>query len=197
MNVLSSIRTYLDHTETRLNRTFGNKSEEYKLFKLLTSEAFDSHFAYRFLSKLRNYSQHCGLPVGSICMKDGKQGFKLELILLRDHLLGNFKSWGAIVKPELLNQEEEFDILSLLEQKVFLLNQVNQKISAVLLEKLSTQGSQLLSLIVETQEKGKGIPCLLKVGGAIDNPQMEMKWFPYSVISKLTGIKLNVKYTGE
>lgn len=197
LNLLSSVRTYLDHTETRLKRTFGDKSEEFELFKKLTSECFDDHFAYRFLSKLRNYSQHCGLPTGSISITDDINGHSLKLSLVRDSLLNDFDSWGSIVKPELLKQNEEFDVFPLLEKKAELLNDVNTKISSSLLKKMTNQGNHLLELISETQIKGAGIPCLLKISGHIDNPTMQMKWFPYDIISKSTGVKINMVYSGE
>lgn len=197
LNLLSSIRTYLDHTETRLKRTFGDTSAEFELFKKLTAECFDNNFAYRFLSKLRNYSQHCGLPTGSINITDNIKGHSLKLSLVRDNLLKNFDSWGSIVKPELQKQNEEFDVFPLLEKKAELLNDVNNKISSALLKGLTNQGNHLLELISETQIKGGGIPCLLKISGHIDNPTMQMKWFPYDIISKTTGVKINVAYRGE
>jgi hypothetical protein len=197
LNLLSSIRTYLDHTETRLKRTFGDTSEEYLQFKTLTNVCFDNHFAYRFLAKLRNYSQHCGLPTGSISISNEESGHSLKLSLVRDSLLKNFDSWGAIVKPELQAQNEKFDIIPLLKNKTLLLRDVNQKISLSLIKKLTTQGNHLLDLIIETHDKGQGIPCILKISGHIDNPTIQMKWFPYDVISKITGVKINTVYTGE
>jgi hypothetical protein len=197
LNLLSSVRTYLDHTETRLKRTFGDNSSEYKLFKRLTNECFDNHFAYRFLEKLRNYSQHCGLPTGTISLTEDEKGHTLKLSLLRDSLLKNFDAWGSIVKPELQMQNAEFDIISLLEKKVELLKEINQKISSSLLKKLTNQGNHLLDLMNETQNKGTGIPCLMNISGPIDSPKLEIKWFPYKVISKITGIEINLIYTGE
>jgi len=191
LNLLSSIRTYLDHTETRLKRAFTEKSPEYELFKKLTSESFDNHFAYRFLAKLRNYSQHCGLPTGSIKLTEDQNGHSLKLSLVRDDLLKNF-DWGAIVKPELQIQDDEFDIFSLIETKISLLRNVNEKLSRLLLEKLKNEGENLLNLIIETQKKGNGIPLLLNISGNIDNPTMQMRWFPFEVISLITGTKLNV-----
>jgi hypothetical protein len=151
LNLLSSVRTYIDHTETRLKRTFGDKSEEFNLFKELTSKCFDDHFAYRFLSKLRNYSQHCGLPTGSISITDDVNGYCLKLSLVRDNLLADFDSWGSIVKPDLQKQDKEFDIIPLLDKKVELLEDVNRKINSTLLKKLTNQGNHLFELIMETQ----------------------------------------------
>ena len=85
----------------------------------------------------------------------------------------------------------------LLEKKVELLEEVNREINSTILKKLTNQGNHLFELIMETQNKGKGIPCLLEISGPIDNPTIQMKWFPYDVISEITGTKINMVYTGE
>lgn len=65
-NFLSSARLFLDHTELRLKRRYGKRSPEVEAFKSATSNAYDGVFAYRFFYRLRNYAQHCGMPVGGI-----------------------------------------------------------------------------------------------------------------------------------
>ena len=54
LNFLTSMRTFLDHTQTRLDRTYGPESEEFKQFKAVAGQAFDGHFSYRVVYKLRN-----------------------------------------------------------------------------------------------------------------------------------------------
>ncbi|NUU34649.1 hypothetical protein [Pseudomonas sp. C2B4] len=66
LNFLSAVRQLLDHTELRLKRQYSNNPEIFKVFQKRTSTAFDTVFAYRFLYKLRNYSQHCGAPIGIV-----------------------------------------------------------------------------------------------------------------------------------
>ena len=66
LNYLSAIRTFLDHSETNLKRRYGMKSERFKRFKKACFEAYDSKFSYRFLYALRNYAQHCGMPLGQL-----------------------------------------------------------------------------------------------------------------------------------
>ena len=65
LSYLAAVRTYLDHTETRLKRYYG-PGEPFATFKRARSAAYDESFAYRFLDQLRNYGQHCGLPIGHI-----------------------------------------------------------------------------------------------------------------------------------
>lgn len=66
LNFLSAVRQLLDHTELRLKRQYLENPEILKVFQKRTSAAFDNVFAYRFIYKLRNYSQHCGSPIGIV-----------------------------------------------------------------------------------------------------------------------------------
>lgn len=197
LNLLSSIRTYLDHNETNLKRNFGKESIEFKMFKKLTSECFNNYFSYRFLSKLRNYSQHCGLPTGSMSIVNNVKGNTLRLSFVRDELLESFESWGSIVKPDLQKQSKEFDIIPLLQEKVELLKNINENISLMLSKKIKNHSVHLLELINETQTKGKGIPIILKISGNVDSPILQIGYFPYEVISRITGTKINVIYRKE
>ncbi|KDN54584.1 hypothetical protein [Flavobacterium seoulense] len=194
LNLLSSIRTYLDHTETRLKKTYGEQSSEFQFFKKATSEAFDNNFEYRFLVKLRNYSQHCGLPTGSISLTDDQNGQSLSLMLVRDKLIENYDAWGALVKPDLQKQDEQFDVFPVLDKKINLLKKINSDLSEILLEKISEEGKNLLSLIllVQTKTNGIGIPCLLEVSGTEQKASMKLRWFPFDIISRITGANLQV-----
>jgi hypothetical protein len=63
VNFLTAMRLYLDHTQTRLSRWYSTTDAVRTAFKCATSLEFDNHAAYRILYKLRNYVQHCGLPI--------------------------------------------------------------------------------------------------------------------------------------
>lgn len=192
LNLLSSIRTYLDHTETRLKREFGNTSAEYLFFQKLTSEAFDNNFAYRFLSKLRNYAQHCGLPSGSFTIHSELSEDTLTLYLERDSLIEKFDKWGTLVKEELQKMEARFDILPLLEIKVELLYGINKELSKLLSANLVEASKSLLDLILEIEPDGTKTPLLLKASGHIDSPTLHLRHFPYEIISRMTGFPINV-----
>lgn len=192
LNLLSSIRTYLDHTETKIKRENTIHSEEYKLFKRLTTESFDNNFSYRFLAKLRNYSQHCGLPSGSLNIHSEVDEQTLTIFIDRDNLLNDYNSWGVIVTNELKKQPEKFDILPLIEQKVEILKKINNHLSENNLSKLTEEGKNLLDLISEVIKQDKGVPMLLKTSGEIDNPEITIKWFPYAMISRTNGVTLEV-----
>jgi hypothetical protein len=190
LNCLFSFRTYLDHTEFKLKKGFGESSKEYTYFKELKSQAFDQNFSYRFLYKLRNYAQHCGLPSGSISFNENFQGKNLEIKFYRDALLTKYDSWGGLVIPDLEKQKSEFDVIPLLDDLVNQIQLINDKLDLVLKKKFQKQAFYLFSLINETQKKGTGTPIILKFlpGEKISN--MNIGWFPIQTISRITGIPI-------
>jgi hypothetical protein len=115
LDFLYTFRLFLDHWETYLNRTFGESSNEFKKFKAATNKEFNDSFAYRFISKFRNYIQHCGIPAikltGKLLEKEQKQ---YALFLNKEELLTQYKEWGAKVKPDLVTQPDRFDLYPLL-----------------------------------------------------------------------------------
>jgi hypothetical protein len=116
LNFLSSMRTYLDHTETRLKRSFGDDAERVASFKRATAREFDSAFSYRFVSKLRNYTQHCGMPLGQILSKSelldlrcSQATHEIDFYFERDSLLNQF-AWGQRLTPELRSLPATFPV---------------------------------------------------------------------------------------
>lgn len=193
LNLLSSIRTYLDHTETRFKREYGIESAEFNIFKTATSKAYDENFSYRFLYKLRNYSQHCGLPAGSLkahsFSENGVSKYVLELSLLRDELLKNFE-WGNPITKELKKQEQIFDIISLIKTKFHLLQTINENVKDLSYNHYKEEGLALLNLLQEIEDKD-GAPCIFATKQVTDNQaQLNIHWFPFDGITKITGVKL-------
>ncbi|XXX78282.1 hypothetical protein WMF30_05885 [Sorangium sp. So ce134] len=124
LNFLTAMRTYLDHVETRIKRWYGDKSPEVAHFKRAVSKQYDTTDSYAFVWKLRNYSQHCGLPIGGITLSasviPGKEIFgtlvdssglrALRMYFNRDDLLREFDSWGTKVKSYLSAQDQEIEV---------------------------------------------------------------------------------------
>ncbi len=103
LNFLASLRQLLDHTETRLKRDYAETPEVFEVFRKRTVAAFDGVFAYRFLYKLRNFSQHCGAPVGVVDFESkaiGSTGMimhTLHLLFDAEQLLRNGGDvWGPV-----------------------------------------------------------------------------------------------------
>ncbi len=122
LNILTSMRTMTDHLETKVKRTYGEKSPEWSELKKQMSHAFDTEFSYSFASKLRNFVQHCGMPPihfefkNEFCTSELQSSVSLEFN--RDKLLEGFTKWGTIVKPELQKQPEFFCVFTFLNSLV-------------------------------------------------------------------------------
>jgi hypothetical protein len=117
LNYLTSFKTLLDHIETTIKRKFGKSSKEVENFKDVTANLFDNFFAYRFIYKLRNYAQHCGLPIdefsiSATMVSDNK--FKTEYLIDFNcvTLLKKFTEWGKVKQDlERYNKISIFPIL--------------------------------------------------------------------------------------
>ena len=97
LGFLGSVRTFLDHAGTSISRRYGKGSEQFLYFKELTAYQFDNVFSYRFLYKLRNYTQHCGMPPVSFAVNI-VPGDELEIAprFSRQGLLDNYSEWGGL-----------------------------------------------------------------------------------------------------
>lgn len=122
LNLMMSARTFLDHMETFIKREYGKYSGQVELFKKLTAEEFDSKFSYKFMYKLRNYVQHCGMPPLSYSksknLEENNPYVGIELMFDRDALLLDYDGWGAIVKSQLESQDKKFDAFAIIEEFV-------------------------------------------------------------------------------
>lgn len=116
-NYLSSFRLFLDYTQLRLTRTYGKDSEQLSAFKAICSKLYDEHFSYRFLYRLRNFSQHCGMPIGHVSTvgsirddPDGDPVFDVEVCFKVDELVSiGGDLWGP-VRKDLETQPRLLDV---------------------------------------------------------------------------------------
>ncbi|NDK57382.1 hypothetical protein [Pontibacter fetidus] len=133
LNYLSSIRTFLDHSETFLKRKYGAGSSQFLEFKKMISFYFDNSFAYRFFYKLRNYAQHISLPIDSFqfSSKYNQENNKLNGTITaafnRNKLLANYDSWGT-VKKDLVKEDAEFDITPLIVEMTSNIQEIERNI---------------------------------------------------------------------
>jgi hypothetical protein len=119
LNYLSIVKTFLAHSEFKLKRLYGKNSQRYLNFDNATSNAFDNCFSYRFLYHLRNYVQHCGMPIAGF---DGlrfghrdKLNKTVQVSLVaycdRDELLDKYgKKWHKKLLNEIPYLQPRIDI---------------------------------------------------------------------------------------
>lgn len=128
INYLFSVRSFLDLTEFKLNRVYGDK---FTSFKQATAFEYERNFSYRFLYKVRNFSQHCGLPLGNLSLHSieepefsGKVKNTLVINFNRDILL-KYDGWNNQVAEELRRLPEKFDIIPHLQNFKKSLDEIN------------------------------------------------------------------------
>ncbi len=115
LNYLSSFRMFIDHQERKLRRLQPSDTDWFRLFKDRTAFHCDNNFSYRFFWRLRNYVQHCGLPLGGFEVtskqdKDGNQVRHFSAYFDRDSLIDNFDDWKT-VKDDLEKQPKHIEIM--------------------------------------------------------------------------------------
>ncbi len=154
LNYLSSVRTYLDHTETSLNRRFGNTSGIFKDFVSSCNQAYDSFFSYRFLYKLRDYAQHCGFPIGNITLnvkpKDGdieRPIYSMEISANRDALLSGF-DWKKL-KAEVQSQPQKININAHIDTLMECLSNINEKVTKSVFSTLFDAATYIKELLLK------------------------------------------------
>jgi len=134
LNYLSTIRSYLDHVQTYITRRYGSDSRQLKQFKKVTSQHYELNFAYRFLYRLRNYAQHCGIPLQTLTFKRDVDRDKNEIRgrftapFNPRKLLQEYDAWGKDVKNDLTQMSDDFDLRALRETMIHLLYNVNYNV---------------------------------------------------------------------
>lgn len=117
MNTVFMFRAFLDHADTLISRKFGKGSEQYSVWKGIKSAEYDSRFAYRFIYKLRNYTQHVGsAPLQWRVAPDSKQGYReFEAMFELYSLVSDYDGWGKQLTEDLKSQPDYIDAITLLQ----------------------------------------------------------------------------------
>lgn len=157
LNYLSSIKIFVDHLETFINRKFGDKSYELTEFKKLLSSIYDNNFSYRFFIKLRNYTQHVGLPIHNMFFStyfEQKERLSLKghlkVSFNRDRLLSEFTKWGS-VKGDLEKEEERFDLIPQLNEATRIIIELERNVVQLLKPGLTKSIENIKELIGHLQ----------------------------------------------
>jgi len=116
LNYLSSFRTLIDHIPSHLEKS--QKDELNDFLNLL----YDQEFVYRFFYKLRNYTQHCGLPITKYVSNFDNSLVEIFLKIEAQQLLKNYKSW-SIVKDD-LEKYDDIDSKSIIKDHFTLVRKI-------------------------------------------------------------------------
>jgi hypothetical protein len=152
-NFLCSFRSFVDHSETSLSKLYGQDSLEFKSWKKVTSEAYDTSFGYRFIYRLRNYCQHIGMPPLAVGFSSNSKGHyaKFQIDFIKDELVKHKDVWPKIIKEDFNRMPDQIPLLPILEdweKAYFKIKDTLLKIKAVKGEdaakRILTMGSEFL-----------------------------------------------------
>lgn len=197
LNFLSAFRTLLDHMEYILKKDYGNESEEFKKFKKVCSEQYDNYFSYRFLYKLRNYTQHCGMPVGSFTI-DSKvsniESKKVEDYLAvyfdRDTLLNKYDSWGQI-KNEIIDLPPKIEINPFVDDVMKCISRINLTVIEHDLEKVFRSTKYFENLLIPFKDIDE-IPAIFDINDKYGNQEkleVNIEWMPLHIIDMVLKVR--------
>lgn len=166
LNFLSSVRTFLDHSEFNLKKRYGNDHERVEEYKRACSCEYDNCFSYRFVYQLRNYTQHCGMPLGELKfeskLKDARTdsiAHSLAIYFNRDRLLSEF-DWGSKLKQEIQALPERFEISWHVDQAMMCLRRIGKSLIKNDLAELSKSARIIRDLIAPVKRRS-GEPCIV------------------------------------
>lgn len=181
INYLSSAKMFIEHTELTIKKKYGEKSQQFQEWKIDTALEYDNHFAYRFLYQLRNYTQHSGLPIGSISKQlvenNGEETKVLKISFNRDKLLEDSFNWKKLRK-EIEDLPEKFLVLDLVNEFNGCMARLYQSALAQISKDLASSIQDYLKLLA--LYKINGLPFLYKFKNYTDryNPENYMQVQP-------------------
>lgn len=193
LNYLTTFRTYLDHAERLLKHEFGKESEQFEEFKKVCSREYDDYFAYRFLYKLRNYAQHCGMPVGSVNLNAKEITGGVEHTLLvhldRDKLLTAKDLWGKPVKEELQGMPLNIEITVYLKELQACIERIQECFMKIRLKTIKGSAEYILELFNPLLHL-EGSYCIIDDSDLVgkDKGDVHLKWVPMHIVQLVYGM---------
>jgi hypothetical protein len=195
INYLFSVRTFLDHTEFKLKRIYGDSSDKFATFKKATISEYENNFSYRFLYKLRNYSQHCGLPLGELSMKSVEEpiysgNIKNTLVInFSSDTLLTYNGWSSEVKEEIKRLPKKFDIIPHILQFKKSLDEINLAIIKDNINELIVSAENIERLIAPTKGK-EGTPMIFTITDEVEGKRtMRIHHIPFHLIDYANTLK--------
>jgi hypothetical protein len=198
LNYLSTVRMFLDHSEANLKERYGKDSQRVKRFKDACSYAYDNNFSYRFLYRLRNYAQHCGLPLGVLTLHSKAVGpspedihHSLTIRFNRDELLRKYKLWGTQLKKEVQKLPSEIEINPHVAEMMKCLEKINLTLFEDDLPELIQSAKNVQKLVTETRGM-PGVPCILWLEnvvrtqeGKVERLNVHIEWIPTHLVEMI------------
>lgn len=182
-NYLSSFRMFIDHVDIKIGRRFDKKSKEYSSFITMTNKAFDNNFSYRFLYKLRNFCQHCGLPITSFQVEGLDNGSSFTFSFERDYLLNEYDGWSQKVKIDLKNGPKQIPINPILSSHFKIVSEFSKRIHTLYESKFMSALEYLRTVV--SDYRGEEELVILSEGRSVNgNKEINIVKFPWKLIDE-------------
>ena len=154
---LAATRLYLESERDSIARRFGEESEQAARVTAATNRVFDANPAYRFLYNLRDYSQHCGAPLGGLTVASQPDGSRsVDLYLSRSELLLAHFDWSRHAKTLLEEWDEQILLMPLIDEAMRGFREIEDEALAILIERcgdaLATLRQGILRAAVATND---------------------------------------------
>lgn len=109
-NLLSSSRLYIDQIKHDTSKLYGKASSQLQALEQSFSNQYDGNLGYRAMEALRNFAQHCSLPVHSLSYSTSRDERKNKVLMKQSCTpvmeLSRLKEEGSF-KAQVLSELEE------------------------------------------------------------------------------------------
>lgn len=109
LNFLSAAKSLLDHFRQHWIQKH-RKSPREATFSDFIMKLEEGCWAFAFFQDLRNFTQHCGLPVGNYSRNVNSSSVTLTVACDADWLVNHYSGWG---KSKLTKEHGKLDLISL------------------------------------------------------------------------------------
>lgn len=149
LNFLSAMRLFDDHMQTRLTRHFGKPSEMLSDYQRIKGQVHGKSPAYRVLYALRNFVQHCGMPIGEISVRSSVEEGEIIAVECRsEELLDRFSGWKH-ARADLIALAPSFQIALLIQQVISDIREIADEMKAVEVGEVRAVASRVYAMILE------------------------------------------------
>lgn len=184
LNILSMFRSFLDHSNASLLRTFGKNSTQMMRWEKALSKIYDSSFEYRFFYKLRNYVQHVDMPPMQISYSDSVHdaNISFRLDFSRNLLLEEKRVWGEQLKKDLSSQPEIIPVIDCLNKWSETFSEISKLLLKIKREVAIDSAKRIFNHRERLQLSNKGKLCVIWLSSKNrPNPNeinLSMDWLP-------------------
>lgn len=199
VDFLNAMRLYLDHRQTHLSRRYGHESAVLAAFDGARRAVHDQEPVYRFAYELRNFAQHCGMPLQALrarqqLVRGEGGGTVLTEVFVgfsKQELLQEYDAWRH-GRAFIDLQPDEFEALPVFEQTMRCLWKIEEAAVAALLPDLWRDAKRVSLLMQQgTDSRGVGLPAEIGTDDpSVGKSTIAFKAPPFAILSWLKFITM-------